>query len=273
MSDTLIRTPTQLAPPEPPRTRRSPVPGLTVTVIVLALALIGLGTYVGIGAWSARSTANIVNDLAAAWSAPDGSGAVAADLYTPDAVLEVAEPGLQSQVQGTTEIIATVNSSIARDMVMTPGAMTRDGDVVTFHFTLGTAGESNPAIGVSTLQMSGALVQHQLIVVTGDTLWLNPLGTTANVPPANTSTPALEGPTVSAPNTSVNAVEGAVSFAGPETSVNAVEGPVDLTAPNTSTSAVEGPVTTGSAPNTSTNAVEGPSTSTVPNTSTNAVER
>lgn len=155
-------------------------------------------------------------------------------------MLEVAEPGLQSQVQGTTEIIATVNSSIARDMVMTPGAMTRDGNVVTFHFTLGTAGETNPAIGVSTLQMSGALVQHQLVVVTGDTLWLNPLGTTANVPPPNTSTPALEGPTLSPPNTSVNAVEG----------------PVEYTAPNTSTSAVEGPVTTGSAPNTSTNAVE-----------------
>lgn len=272
MSDTLIRTPTQLAPPEPPRTRRSLVPGLTFTVIVLALALIGLGTYVGIGAWSARNTANIVNDLAAAWSAPDGSGAVAADLYTPDAVLEVAEPGLQDQVQGTTGIVATVDSSIARDMIMTPGAMTRDGDIVTFHFTLGTAEDSTPAIGVSTLQMSGALVQHQLIVITGGSLWLNPLGTTANVPP-NTSTAAAEGATTLAPNTSVNAVEGPVDFTVPNTSVNAVEGPVDFTVPNTSVNAVEGPVTTGSVPNTSTNAVEGPSTSTVPNTSTNAVER
>lgn len=256
MSDTLIRTPTQLAPPEPPRTRRSPVPGLTVTVIVLALALVGLGTYVGIGAWSARNTANIVNDLAAAWSAPDGSGAVAADLYTPDALLEFAEPGLQAQVQGATAILATVDSSIARDLVMTPGAMTRDGDIVTFHFTLQTVDGGTPAIGVSTLQMSGALVQHQLIVITGDYLWLNPLGTTANVPPSNTSTAALEGALVQAPNTSVNAVEGAVSFAGPNTSVNAIEGPVDFTAPKTST-----------------NAVEGPSGSTVPNTSTNAVER
>ena len=240
MSDTLIRAPTQLPQSGPPKGRRSAVPGLTVTVLVLALALVGLTSYVGMGVWRARSTATIVNDLAAAWSAPDGGGVVAAELYTPGALLEVTQPGLRSQAQGRQEIAAMITASVARGLVMTPGAMTRDGDAVTFHFTLGTPGDTSPAAGVSVLELSGAQVRHQLIVVLGEYRWVSSVeATRGGLAGPNTSTAALEGARLAGPNTSTNAVEGLTRFAGPNTSTNAVERSGVSTVPNTSTAAVE----------------------------------